>query len=167
MNTKFIFRFIFFCCSIFLIVSCSKGGLQSSLSGDAYILNGKADGTQLTPANGSLGTSNLTGWYDKESNTLNCTFNWTDLWTTNALDTISSIEFHGPSTLGVNAPILKNITIASRYSFSDKLSTSLSGYTGLTVEQSADLISGKWYYVICTKKYPNGLVRGQVNVDKR
>jgi hypothetical protein len=49
---------------------------------------------------------------------------------------------------------------------SGSVTLSLIGSNNLSDSEKQDLIAGKWYYTLCTQKFPQGIIRGQLNTAK-
>jgi hypothetical protein len=150
-------------CSLVLWAACTKGGVLSEITGDAYILSGKGDSKQLVPAIDSAATGNLTGWYDKQLQTITATVKWSNLWV-NTKDTLKTISLYGPAAAGANGPLISTIALLS-YNASGSMEISLAGSKMLTADNLGNLVAGKCYYTLCTQHFPSGIVRGQINAE--
>jgi hypothetical protein len=150
-------------------IGCTKGGSLEGLQGDVYSITGNATGAHVVPASNATGTANLTGLFDAGANSLVYTIKWTALWTAPVKDTITKANFYSAAAAGQTGDSTKSIFILSgkMLNASDSITNSLSGVLGLSDKQREDLIAGKWYYTIFTKKYPNGIVRAQLSADKK
>jgi hypothetical protein len=151
------------------VIACTKGGSLDGLRGDVYAISGNATGAQVVPASNATGNANFTGLFDAGANSLVYTIKWTALWTAPVKDTITKANFYSAAAAGQTGDSAKSIFILSgkMLNASDSITNSLSGVLGLSDKQREDLIAGKWYYTIFTKKYPNGIVRAQLSADKK
>ncbi|MXV16396.1 CHRD domain-containing protein [Hufsiella ginkgonis] len=150
-----------------MLCACTKGGDIDSLAGDNYTIQGAADTKQLVPAANGTAAATFSGIYSTDANVLTFTLGWTGLWTTAATDVITGISFYGPAAAGTNGTLARTISYVNSTSFTGTVSLSLSGNNGLTAAQREDLLAGKWYYLVCTQKFPGGIVRGQLGVLKQ
>ena len=125
-------------------------------SGAKYTISGTASGDQEVPAVTTGGTGTLTGSYDTVSKSLIYTINWSGL----AGGVVTVAHFHGPALPGESAPPLQDLTIVT--------SDAVSGSAKDTITASADLhtalMAGKVYYNIHNATYPDGEIRGHVNL---
>ena len=149
----------------FEIAGCTKGGDLLSASTTIYTLAGNASSQQLVPAGTSTGTAAFAGWYDQSQNVLTITLTWTSLFTTGT-DAITGIALYGPAAAGTNGTLARTINFAST-SVSGTVTVGLAGASSFSASEQADLLGGKWYYVICTKNFPAGIVRGQLSASQR
>lgn len=133
------------------------------------IVTGYGGGAQVVPVSNSTGTDSLNGIFDAGANTLTYTMKWTALWVAPVKDTITKAVFYSAAMPGQNGDSAKNIFIpsAKMLNATDSVTNSISGNLGLSEKQKDDLIAGKWYYTIFTKKYPNGIVRAQLSAGKK
>jgi hypothetical protein len=128
---------------------------QDTLSKKGIALMGK----QEVPPVAQSGYGTLDVAYDRGTKTLTYVANWYGL-----SDSAMMMHFHGPADTGQNAPVI--------YPIPDFPHTSTGTVTG-TVKldevklKEADLLAGKWYYNIHTKKNPAGEIRGQVIFSTR
>lgn len=111
-------------------------------------------GAQEVPAVTTSGYGTLDVSYDKSSKTLSYTANWSGL-----SDSATMMHFHGPAEKGKNAGVIFPIT-----DFTHGASGTATGSVKLDDVKSkeSDLLGGKWYFNIHTKKNPAGEIRGQV-----
>jgi len=120
-----------------------------------YTLSGAGDGGQEVPAVTTSGAATLSGSYDTVSKQLDYSINWTGL-----TGDVTVAHFHGPALAGESAGPLQDIAIVTN---------GMSGSTAGTITASADLhaalIAGKVYYNLHTATYPDGEIRGQVNLS--
>lgn len=145
-------------------LGCTKGGNLKSTDGAIYLVSGNSNAQQLVPQGGSTGTGTFSGWYDEGLNVLTFTVTWNALWT--GSDAVTSVNFYGPATAGANGNQLRSVAFSSTAA-TGTINLGLGGYSGFSAAEKADLFSGKWYYVICTTNFPNGIVRGQLTANKR
>ena len=134
-----------------VLISCDKDDDDID-NNDMYTLSGNASGSQEIPTNTSTGTATITGSFNKSTNSLSYTINWTGM--TNVL---TVAHFHGPASPTETAGPLVDITIGT-----NGVSGSAAGTVTVTDAVETALLTGKIYYNLHTTLYPNGEVRGQV-----
>ena len=117
-----------------------------------YTLSGNASGSQEIPTNAATGTATLTGSYNKSTNSLSYTINWTGL-----SNIVTAAHFHGPASTTETASPLVDITIGT-----NGVSGNTSGTVTVSDAVESALLDGKIYYNIHTALYPNGEIRSQV-----
>ena len=120
-----------------------------------YTLSGNASGSQEIPTNAATGTATLTGSYNKSTNSLNYTINWTGL-----SNIVTAAHFHGPASATETANPMVDITIGT-----NGLSGSTTATLTVTDAFETALLDGKVYYNLHTPLYPNGEVRSQVTAS--
>jgi hypothetical protein len=113
------------------------------------------DGAQ---ANAGVGTGSPAAGFatmtlDDDSNLFSWDIEWSGL-----LGTETVMHFHGPAFPDQNAGVQVNFGLISG---TDSPST---GSTTITNDQAADLLDGLWYINIHTDQFPDGEIRGQVQV---
>ncbi|OQP60509.1 hypothetical protein A3860_33125 [Niastella vici] len=150
----------------FSIIACTKGGKLERISGDQYTITSTAGSKQLVPAIDTTSTGAFTGFYDEQSNILSFTITWNDLWRTASKDTITSVNFYGPATAETNGALVRSLPFVSTNNAASA-NLGLAGIRGFTTSEQADFLSGAYYFTINTKKYPNGIVRGQLAATKQ
>jgi hypothetical protein len=144
-----------------MVFGCTKGGKLQRISGDQYTISSTAGSKQLVPAIDTTSTGTFTGFYDERSNILSFTITWNDLWRTASKDTITSVNFYGPATAGTNGALVRSLPFVSTNNAASA-GFGLAGIKGFTVNEQADFLEGAYYFTINTKKYPNGIIRGQL-----
>jgi len=149
-----------------IALACTKGGKLESISGDQYTITSTAGSKQLVPAIDTTSTGTFTGLYDERSNILSFTITWNDLWRTTSKDTITSVNFYGPASAETNGALVRSLPFVSVNNAANA-SFGLAGIKGFTLSEQADFLEGAYYFTINTKKYPNGIVRGQLAVTKQ
>lgn len=159
-NTITIFIFI-----AHSLIGCTKGGTLESIHGDQYTITSTATSQQLVPTIDTTFNGTFTGLYDEQLNNLAFTITWTDLWRTSK-DTITMVNFYGPASAGENGPLVRSLPFVSVNSES-KINLGLAGLKGFTMDEKKAFISGTYYFTINTKKYPNGIIRGQLTAVKQ
>ena len=70
---------------------------------------------------------------------------------------VLAAHFHGPATPGKDAPPV--------IFFQPPLASPIDGSQKLTLDQVSQLLGGLYYVNVHTKAFPNGEIRGQVNVQ--
>ncbi|KAA6349790.1 hypothetical protein EZS27_002788 [termite gut metagenome] len=136
---------------------CTRGGELISDNTNSYRINATAKSDQA----GLTGKVSIVGWYYKEMNVLSFTLTWTDLWTNSGK--LTNIRFYSGKS-GVSGTLIDSIEINSSNA-SGSINLSLAGHQGLVGTQIDDLIAGNWYFILCTTAYPDGIVRGQLDVS--
>ena len=139
-------------CSKFL-PTASLALLLLASPGFAETLMFKADmkGASEVPPTDSGGTGNAMVTLDTATRKLAWKITYSGL-----TGEPTAAHFHGPAAPGANAGPAVNI--------SGKIAE---GTADLTDTQIADLQAGKWYLNIHTAKFPDGEVRGQVELAKQ
>ena len=134
-------------------VSSSKAislNKSDSVTKKGIALTGSQEVPPVTPS----GSGTLDVSYDKSTKTLTYTATWTGM-----TDSVTMMHFHGPAEKGKNAGVVYPIT-----DFTPGMAGTASGTVKLDEVKlkESDLLGGKWYYNIHTKKHPGGEIRGQV-----
>lgn len=150
----------------FSIVACTKGGKLERISGDQYTITSTASSKQLVPAIDTTSTGTFTGFYDEQSNILSFTITWNDLWRTASKDTITSVNFYGPAGVATNGDLVRSLPFVSTNNAASA-NLGMAGIKGFTMSEQADFLKGAYYFTINTKKYPNGIIRGQLAAIKQ
>jgi len=111
-------------------------------------------GRQEVPPVTQSGYGTLDVAYDSASKTLKYIANWYGL-----SDEATMMHFHGPADTGKNASVIFPIT-----DFPHSATGTVTGTVKLDEVKlkETELLGGKWYFNIHTKKYPAGEIRGQV-----
>jgi hypothetical protein len=149
-----------------ITIACTKGGKLERISGDQYAITSTASSKQLVPAIDTTSTGTFTGYYDEPSNTLAFTITWNDLWRTASKDTITSVSFYGPASATANGALVRSLPFVSTNNAAS-INLGLAGLRGFTMSEKSDFLEGAWYFTINTKKYPNGIIRGQLAATKQ
>jgi hypothetical protein len=147
---------MFLSCALLLgsitVSSCKKDKDNNNTS-NMYTLSGNANGGQVVPAVAGNGTGTITGTYNASTNTLNYNVGWNGL-SGNA----SSVGFYGGAASGANGTqIGNNVAITTAGATGGAVGTMT-----LTPAQAADLLAGRWYYLVGTPTNSTGEVRGQI-----
>lgn len=148
------------------IIGCTKGGKLVRISGDQYTITSTASSKQMVPAIDTTSTGAFTGFYDAQSNILTFTVTWNDLWRTTSKDTITSVNIYGPAGAATNGALVRSLPFVSTNNAASA-NLGLAGISGFTTSEQKDFLEGTYYFTINTKKYPNGLIRGQLAVTKQ
>jgi hypothetical protein len=149
-----------------MAIACTKGGKLERISGDQYTVTSTASSKQLVPAIDTTSTGTFTGFYDEQSNTLTFTIAWNDLWRTTSKDTITSVNFYGPASAATNGALVRSLPFVSTNNAAS-VNFGLAGVQGFTATEKDDLLAGAYYFTINTKKYPNGIIRGQLALTQQ
>jgi hypothetical protein len=147
------------------MIACTKGGKLKTISGDQYTVTSTASSKQLVPAIDTTSTGTFTGFYDEQLNILTFTITWNDLWRTGN-DTITSVNFYGPASTTSNGALVRSLPFVSTNNAAG-VNLGLAGLNGFTISEKNDFLAGAYYFTINTKKYPNGIIRGQLAVTKQ
>ncbi len=136
-----------------LVIACEKED-DVNENGQSYTLSGNASGNQEVPPVSTSASAILTGTYNRETNALTYSINWTGL-----SGTATAIHFHGPAPLGMSAADIHGLTIIT-----NGVSGSAAGSLVIADSTESHLLDGKIYYNIHTVLNPAGEIRGQVTV---
>lgn len=148
------------------IIACTKGGKLERINGDQYTISSTASSKQLVPAIDTTSTGMFTGFYDESTNILTFTVTWIDLWRTTSKDTITSINFYGPAIATKNGALVRSLPFVSTNNAASA-NSGLAGIKGFTMSEKKEFLAGAYYFTLSTKKYPNGIIRGQLAVTKQ
>ncbi len=146
-------------------IGCTKGGTLERINGNQYTVTSAASSKQLVPAIDTTFSGTFTGFYDEQLNILTFTITWADLWRTNK-DTITSVNFYGPASVTENGVLVRSLSFVSTNNES-RVNFGIAGLNGFRVSEKKDFLAGAYYFTINTKKYPNGIVRGQLVATKK
>ena len=135
-----------------LLVACDKDDDDINDNDNMYTLSGDATGAKEIPANTTTGTATISGTYNKATNSLSYTINWTGL-----TGNLTAAHFHGPASATETAGPLVDITIGT-----NGTSGMASNTVTVTDAFESALLDGKIYYNLHTVQFPNGQVRSQV-----
>ena len=114
-------------------------------------------GANEVPAVTTSGTGTLNATYNRDTNILTYTVNWT---LGNANDNLVGMHFHGPAAATANAPVVIDITPAAS---NRGASGTVSGSTrALTEAEESDLLGGRWYLNVHSNTFTSGELRGQL-----
>lgn len=140
--------------ALFAFTACDKD--DDDVSTSVYKLSGEASGAQEVPAVNTQGMGTIEGRYDTTKRSLQYKVTWTGL-----SGEATAAHFHGPASPGENAPPMQDITITVN-------GTSGIGEATVTAssELHAALMAGKVYYNIHTADFPEGEIRGQVQLKQ-
>lgn len=152
--------------AVFSIIACTKGGTLERVGGNQYTITSSASSKQLVPAIDTTSTGTFTGFYDEQSNILTFSITWNDLWQTTSKDTITSVNFYGPASAATNGALVRSLPFISTNNAASA-NLGLAGKREFTMSEKKDFLEGAYYFTINTKKYPNGIVRGQLAATKQ
>lgn len=147
-------------------VACTKGGKPEGIGGDRYTVSSAASSKQLVPAIDTTATGTLAGLYDAQSNILTYTITWNDLWRDTKKDTITSVSFYGPANATANGTLVRSLPFVNT-NRAGSINLGLAGITGFTENEKKSLLGGACYFTIDTKRYPSGIIRGQLAAAKQ
>jgi hypothetical protein len=148
------------------LTACTKGGTLKRINGDQYTITSTASSKQLVPAIDTTSTGTFAGFYDEQSNALTFTLTWNDLWRTTSKDTITSINLYGPASATTNGALVRALPFVSTNNAAS-INLGLAGLSGFTMSEKKDFLAGNYYFTINTKKYPDGVIRGQLAATKQ
>lgn len=146
-------------------IGCTKGGTLIRPDGDQYTITSAANSRQLVPAIDTTSSGTFAGFYDDRLNILTFTITWTDLWRASK-DTITSVNFYGPAGTMENGPLVRSLPFVSTNNQASA-NFGLAGLNSFSVSEKNNFLAGAYYFTINTKKYPNGIVRGQLATKKQ
>lgn len=159
---------------LFIIAGCTKGGVPEGVSGNTYAVSAALDGQKVVPSTINDTTKgSLVGWFDDEANGLSFTLTFKKDTTVFKKDTIVAISLYKdrPAASGVaatrNFPFLLNIDASSKANISASLTFGLAGNNQFTAEEKSAFLAGKWYLQVISKRFPNGVIGGQLNIVKQ
>jgi hypothetical protein len=116
---------------------------------DVIRIEALLSGADEAPPTGSAGAGRMEGTFDSETQMLAWTVAYSGL-SSPAL----SADFHGPAPPGENAPI--------QVATPGDLASPFHGLAKLDAAQARDLMDGRWYFNLHSKKFPAGEIRGPV-----
>lgn len=151
--SKGMFIALFASASLFF-VSCDKDN-DDDMDDVTYDISGDASGSQEVPAVTTTGAGTLTGTYNKNTNQLQYTINWTGL-----SGDVSAAHFHGPASPGESASPIITLVVST-----NGMSGNITGTATLDESTEAHLLNGKLYYNLHTVLNPTGEIRGQVSAE--
>ena len=147
-------------------VACTKGGKLVRAGGNQYTITSTASSRKLVPAIDTTSTGTFSGFYDDQLNVLTFTITWTDLWRSTGIDTITSVNLYGPADTTTNGALVRSLPFVSTTNAASA-NLGLAGIQGFTMGEEANFLAGAYYFTINTKKYPNGIIRGQLTTKKQ
>lgn len=150
----------------FTALSCTKGGTLERNGGNQYTITSTAGSKQLVPAIDTTATGTLKGFYDESLNIFSFTLTWSDLWRITSADTIVAVNFYGPAGPAQNGALLRSLPFVSTNNASG-INLGLAGGTAFSTTEKTYFLAGNCYYTINTKKFPNGIIRGQLAAAKQ
>ncbi|MBO9729799.1 MAG: CHRD domain-containing protein [Chitinophaga sp.] len=146
------------------LIGCTKGGTLTRPESNQYTIMSTASSKQLVPAIDTTSTGTFTGFYDDRLNILTFTISWSDLWRAGK-DTITAVNFYGPASTTENGALVRSLPFVSNNSQAS-VNLGLAGLNGFKESEKKNLLAGAYYFTINTKKYPNGIIRGQLTATK-
>lgn len=147
------------------IVSSTRRGLLSFAAVAAFAVAGlggmaaaHADGVtlmaKLVPVTGAppTGIGHVTATYDPSTQTLTWNVDYAGL-----SGPVLAAHIHGPATPGMDGPVV--------IPFTPPFPSPFSGNAKLTLDQVSQLLGGLYYVNLHTQAFPDGEIRGQLNVQ--
>lgn len=147
-------RFILFVCLFGLMiagVSCEKDDKMEPMADVVNFNNIPLSSKQEVPQNNSTASGNYSLEYDKTSNVLSYTINYSGTTPTAMHFHVGEIGEAGDVAAAVEGPY----------------SSGMTGSITLTEEQEAELLAGKWYLNVHSDEYPAGEIRGQAVMENQ
>jgi hypothetical protein len=148
-------QFIMYVCLFGLLIagaSCEKEDGVPTPEADVVSFNNvKLSSKQEVPLNRSEASGTYTLVYEKNSNVLSYTINYTGA-------TPTAMHFH-KGDIGVAGDVAAAVE--------GPYSSGMTGSITLTEEQEADLLAGKWYLNVHSDAYAAGEVRGQAVMENQ
>jgi hypothetical protein len=159
------------------MISCTKGGSYEGVSGNAYQVMAAMDGTAVVPATVNDTTKGtFTGWYDEEANDLAFTINYKKDTTVFKKDTLVTIYLYKEKPAAAGAVAARSFAFTVNIDATTKptptnisaaLNFGVGGSKQLTAAEKSSFLAGQWYAVLVSKKFPNGVMGGQLQVTKQ
>lgn len=109
--------------------------------------------TQEPTAPNSIGTGSVTALYDSATKVLL----YSIVYQLNPGSTATAAHFHGPASLGTNAPVAIGLPTAPTGN-----AGKLTGTVTLSAAQETDLLAGKWYFNLHSTLAAGGEMRAQL-----
>jgi hypothetical protein len=159
------------------MISCTKGGTYEGVSGNAYQVTAAMDGTAVVPATVNDTTKGtFTGWYDEQANELAFTINYKKDTTVFKKDTLVNIYLYKEKPVAAGTVAARSFaftvnidatTKPSPTNVSSALNFGVAGSRQLTAAEKTALLAGQWYALLVSKKFPNGVMGGLLQVKKQ
>jgi hypothetical protein len=131
------------------LVALALGTAGPPALADVMRIEASLSGADEAPPTDSAGAGRMEGTFDSETRMLAWTVAYSGL-SSPAL----SADFHGPAPAGENAPI--------QVATPGDLASPFHGLATLDDAQAGDLIDGRWYFNLHSKRFPAGEIRGPV-----
>lgn len=148
------------------VMACTKGGDLYEAKGNMFTVSSAASARQLLPAIDTPSVATLSGVYDEGLNNLTFSLTWTDLWRDTKRDTITAVAFYGPASATGNGELVRSLTFINP-NRNGTANLGMSGGTSFSTQQQTDFLAGSYYFIITTRRYPAGIVRGQLSLEKK
>ena len=139
--------------SLFFLGSCMKEDNDNNNNSQTYTTSGTASGSQQNPPVNTTGSAMMMGNYNSSTNIWQYSVSWTSLSSAATL-----VEVRGPATAGVNGNLVFSITITG-----GGLNGASSNTVTLSEQQEADLLAGRYYFIVANATHITGEVRGQIS----
>jgi|SRR5580658_8054740 hypothetical protein len=130
-------------------VALAFGATGSPALANVIRIEASLSGAGEAPPTDSAGAGRMEGTFDSETRMLAWTVAYSDL-SSPAL----SADFHGPAPPGEIAPI--------QVATPGDLASPFHGLAKLDDAQARDLMDGRWYFNLHSKRFPAGEIRGPV-----
>ena len=127
------------------------GAPSPDANANLVTLSTAMDGASVLPPARSGATGRLDALYDSSARLLRWKASWDGL-----AGAVTAVEFRGPADAAHNAAavMIWPSPFGSRYE----------GRATLSPQQATDLLAGRWYVSVFTSSYPQGELRGQLQV---
>jgi hypothetical protein len=134
---------------VLALAALALGATGSLALSDVIRIEASLSGAGEAPPTDSVGTGRMEGTFDSETQMLAWTVAYSGL-SSPAL----SADFHGPAPPGENAPI--------QVATPGDLASPFHGAAKLDDAQARDLMDGRWYFNLHSKRFPAGEIRAPV-----
>jgi hypothetical protein len=118
---------------------------------DIYQFNVVINGLQEVPANASPGVGSAIAIFNDQTGAININGTYSGL-----LSPVVASHLHGFSTVGVNSPVLFNLTNTGG------TAGTISGSSSIALANVGSVLGGLTYINIHTSQFPGGEIRGQL-----
>jgi hypothetical protein len=131
------------------LVALALGATGSLALADIIRIEASLSGAGEAPPTDSAATGRMEGTFDSDTKMLT----WTVAYSGLSSPPLSG-DFHGPAPPGENAPIQAGTP--------GDLASPFHGGAKLDDAQARDLMDGRWYFNLHSKRFPAGEIRGPV-----
>ena len=156
------------------VVGCTKGGDQEIVNGSVYTVTSQLNGKRVFPAlatDSSSGT--ISGIYDESMNSLSFSLSYRKDSSVIKLDTLRMIRLFKSAAVAIDTgsasrrfSLSTNISAASRTNLTGTFNFGLMGNNGFSASEQTEFLTGNYYLILYSSRFPNGLIGGQMAVTK-